>query len=124
MVLLVVRSNGSRLSCGRRVRGRKAADRKGRLGGRGNAILPTRAPRQLQAHVRRRQYILTFLLPSLTIRERATPIVRSRPSSVHADSVWFKRTSWETRNTTLKNHAEAQFIIAGGREPSERSASY
>src|SRR4029077_18525230 len=32
----------------------------------------------------------TFLLPSLTIRERATPTVRSRPSSVHMDSVWFQ----------------------------------
>jgi hypothetical protein len=40
------------------------------------------------------------------------------------DSVWFKRTLWETGNTALKNHAEAQFIIAGRREPSERSASY
>src|SRR6266550_6615557 len=60
----------------------------------------------------------------LTLKERATPIVRSRPSSVHMDSVWFKRTLWETRNTVLKNHAEAQFIIAGRREPSERSASY
>src|SRR5205814_6870943 len=60
----------------------------------------------------------------LTLKERATPIVRSRPSSVHMDSVWFKRTLWETRNTALKNHAEAQFIIAGRREPSERSASY
>ena len=60
----------------------------------------------------------------LTLKERATPIVRSRPSSVHMDSVWFKRTLWETRITVLKNHAEAQFIIAGRREPSERSASY
>jgi hypothetical protein len=28
----------------------------------------------------------------LTLKERATPIVRSRPPSVHMDSVWFKRT--------------------------------
>jgi hypothetical protein len=60
----------------------------------------------------------------LTLKERATPIVRSRPSSVHMESVWFKRTLWETRNTARENHAEAQFIIAGRREPSERSASY
>jgi len=60
----------------------------------------------------------------LTLRERATPIVRSRPSSVHMDFGWLKRTLWETRNTALKNHAEAEFIIAGRREPSERSASY
>ena len=60
----------------------------------------------------------------LTSKARATPIVRSRPSSVHLDSDWFKRTLWETRNTVLKNHAEAQFIVAGRREPSERSASY
>ena len=46
------------------------------------------------------------------------------PSSIHMDSVWFKRTLWETRITALKNHAEAQFIIAGRREPIERSASY
>ena len=59
-----------------------------------------------------------------TLKERATPIVWEPPSSVHMDSVWFKRTLWETRNTALKNHAEAQFIIAGRREPSERSASH
>src|SRR5207237_5581868 len=67
--------------------------------------------------------VQTCALP-ISLKERATPIVRSRPSSVHMDSVWFKRTLWETRNTALKNHAEAQFIIAGRREPGERSASY
>src|SRR4029077_13366828 len=34
--------------------------------------------------------VSTFLLPSLTIRERPSPIVRTRPSSVHMDSVWFQ----------------------------------
>src|SRR5207248_2967491 len=88
----------------------------------GIRLTTCRRDRQLQRSLGRPHRSQLRLL--LTLKERATPIVRSRPSSVHMDSVWFKRTLWETRNTALKNHAEAQFIIAGGREPSEWSASY
>jgi hypothetical protein len=39
----------------------------------------------------------------LTLKERATPIVRSRPSSVHVDSVWFKRGNYHCAEKSCRS---------------------